>query len=333
MRTSKRAGCDLLFGLRTVPPGNVRHMWVDRGRAGRALLQRLRQRVGGVSTGHSIAGRVAAVSLPLGLLLHASVAAAATRDDVRDIRDIRTPARACNTPGDTTTEMGRLWQSVRLTLLDARTAEGQSDIDLFERTVSRDGKKVKNTSSRSTTLPARRPFNSRAPQDIHKTGYIVEDDRESAYYAPDVDVLLSDEFMTTHCFSVEKGPRDAQHLTGLAFTPERVHEGIADIEGVFWVDRNVGGATRVEFRYTGVPTAYRSARVGGELTFAQVGNTQWLLSGWEIRMPLGVVNTRQQLAHSQSRTQKQYVIDELKSFGGAVKAYTDAGKSTPVPTR
>lgn len=330
MRTSKRAGCDLLFGLRTVSPGNVRHMWVDRGRAGRTLLQRLRQRVGGVNRGYSIAGRVAAVSLPLGLLLDASVAMAATREGPRDLR----PAvRACNAPGDTTTEVGRLWQTVRLTLLDARTAEGQSDIDLFERTVSRDGKKVKDASSRSTTLPARRPFSSRAPQDIHKTGYIVEDDRESAYYAPDVDVLLSDEFLTTHCFSVEKGPRDAPHLTGLAFNPERVHEGIADIEGVFWVDRNAGGTTRLEFRYTGVPTAYRNARVGGELTFAQVGNKQWLLSGWEIRMPLGVVNTRQQMAHSQSRTQKQYVIDELKSFGGAVKAYTDAGKSLPVPSR
>jgi len=45
--------------------------------------------------------------------------------------------RACVVPSDTTSDVGRLWQAVRMTLLDARTADGQSDIALFERTVSR----------------------------------------------------------------------------------------------------------------------------------------------------------------------------------------------------
>jgi len=242
--------------------------------------------------------------------------------------------RACVVPSDTTSDVGRLWQAVRMTLLDARTADGQSDIALFERTVSRDGKKVKDATSRNTTLPARRPFSSRTQQEIATGGYLVDTDQESAYYAPDMDILLSDTFLQSHCFSVEKGPRDAPQLTGLAFRPERNQPNVSDIEGTFWIDPALQGPVRLEFRYTNVSAAFRSARVGGELLFARVEGGQWLLSGWEIRMPLGVVNSRRVMSDGGgTRTQKVYTIDELKSFGGTVKAYVEGAKTITLPTR
>jgi len=238
---------------------------------------------------------------------------------------------ACVIPTDTTSEVGRLWESVRLALLDARTAEGQSEIALFERTVSRDGKKVRDASGRTGTLPARRPFASRTQQEITTGGYVVDTPDESAYYAPDADILLSDSFLRTHCFSVEKGPKQSPQLVGLAFRPDRERPGIADIDGTFWVDPAVQGPVRLEFRYTGVPAAYRTARVGGELLFRRLEGGQWLLSGWEIRMPLGVVNSRRQLADGgAARTQRVFTIDELKSFGGTVKTYVDGARTFTV---
>jgi hypothetical protein len=247
---------------------------------------------------------------------------------------MRSTARACDVPADTTSELGKLWQSVRLTLLDARTADGQSEIALFERTVSRDGKKVKDATSRNATLPARRPFNSRTQQEIETGGYLVDTAEESAYYAPDADILLSEGFLKTHCFSVAKGSREAPQLIGLAFRPERERPNVSDIEGTFWIDPALQGPVRLEFRYTSVSPAFRSARVGGELLFARVEGAQWLLSGWEIRMPIGVVNSRKVVSDGGgTRTQRLYTIDELKSFGGTVKAYVDGSKTISLPTK
>lgn len=316
MRTSKRTGCDLLLGLRSVSPGRVRELRRDCGPQGRALLQRLRSVAGGLTLVTGVVFALAADATP------------AFADTVRGV------ARACDVPSDTTSELGKLWHSVRLTLLDARTADGQSEIALFERTVSRDGKKVKDATSRNATLPARRPFSSRTLGEIESGGYLVDTAEESAYYAPDADILLSDGFLKTHCFSVAKASKDAPQLIGLAFRPERERPNVSDIEGTFWIDPALQGPVRLEFRYTSVSPAFRSARVGGELLFARVEGAQWLLSGWEIRMPLGVVNSRKVMSDAGgTRTQKLYTIDELKSFGGTVKTYVEGSKSVTLPTR
>ena len=44
---------------------------------------------------------------------------------------------------------------------------------------------------------------------------------ESIYWAPDAAVLLSDEFLDTHCFHVTRNERRAPGLIGLAFQPVR----------------------------------------------------------------------------------------------------------------
>jgi hypothetical protein len=229
-----------------------------------------------------------------------------------------TPRAVCDHASMAESPVGRSWNSVRDALLGARTAEGSVRVALFERTVSRDGKSTRDSTQRELVVAARRPFASLPVADIAKRGYIVEDGDGVAYYAPDADILLDPSFVATHCFSEQKSTKQEPSLVGLAFRPELEHDRISDIEGVFWIDRDTRALVRVDYRYTAVPESYRSARVGGMLGFSRGATGESTLTSWDIRMPLGVVQSRQKLEHSRSRAERFVFIDELKSVGGRV---------------
>jgi len=82
---------------------------------------------------------------------------------------------------------------------------------------------------------------SASPEFLAEQGFIVVMDDTASYYAPDADVLLSDEFLTGHCFS-QKTRDDGGHLVDAVAPahPPRGKVGRAAAGDLSGVDQRVG---------------------------------------------------------------------------------------------
>jgi len=105
------------------------------------------------------------------------------------------------------------------------------------------------------------------------------------YYAPDGDVLLSDAFLATHCFSVTRHRREREVL-GLQFEPNR--RGIVpEIRGTLWVDTTTAELRSLDFRYVEVERddGVDAGEAGGHVSFEYLPSGAWIVNEWYIRMP------------------------------------------------
>lgn len=137
------------------------------------------------------------------------------------------------------------------------------------------------------------PYRSLPVEELADGGYIQPAPGGTYdYYAPDAGVLLSDEFLDTHCFRVMDAPDDDADLIGLGFEP-MPGRAMADIAGTLWVDRGTAELRRVDFRYTNIPDLPgRWSQIGGRVSFHRLANGMWIVDDWYIRMPMSVSRTR-----------------------------------------
>jgi hypothetical protein len=138
------------------------------------------------------------------------------------------------------------------------------------------------------TGATQRPFASVSVMQLSNEGFVRFMEDGSAYYrAPDADVLLSEWFVSTHCFAVVED-REHPELIGLRFTPARVRAEITDIRGTLWLTREGTKLESLEFGYVGLPRYLDIANPGGSLRFAQLPDGSWIVRAWELRMPRAV---------------------------------------------
>lgn len=129
-----------------------------------------------------------------------------------------------------------------------------------------------------------RPFVTPTAAELDREGYVRQSGESYTYYAPDPDVLLSDEFLDGHCFHVVDGGKNREHLVGLAFEPVSPRE-VADIAGVLWLDRSTASLESLEYRYTQLPWAVPLSDFGGRLEFLELPNGGWIVQRWQLRFP------------------------------------------------
>ncbi len=133
-----------------------------------------------------------------------------------------------------------------------------------------------------------RPYSAANPDSLASVGYIRKDGLDDyTYFAPDEVVLLSDAFISTHCFDTPKQDQDPS-LAELTFRPMR-GRSVADVEGTAFVDTLSGELRRIEFQFVSPDGALLHARArhaGGEVVLRRFANGQWIVSRWAIRMPL-----------------------------------------------
>lgn len=200
-----------------------------------------------------------------------------------------TTADPCNRRGNQATRVAALWDEARTALTATQISLRER---LFEAWVTRyvrqlDPKSLRILSeSRSGTQGlVDRPFVSQSGEVLAERGFWHQIDRDTtAFYAPDADVLLSNAFLATHCFTAvgpTGGPRSA---VGLAFQPRR-GRNVADVEGTLWLDARTFELQRVEFAYTHLPVVPGGPRLGGEVHFARLPSGAWVVRRWFVRMP------------------------------------------------
>ncbi|CAA9339504.1 MAG: hypothetical protein AVDCRST_MAG68-2930, partial [uncultured Gemmatimonadetes bacterium] len=134
------------------------------------------------------------------------------------------------------------------------------------------------------------PFVTVPAARLAEKGYVEAVGDTVLFHAPDAEILLSDEFLDTHCFHAE--PADAEHrgMVGLAFAPVSTGER-TDVRGVLWMDAATAELRVLEYGYVGgrFPGA---AQAGGRVEFRRLPSGGWIVSRWRIRVPSGASRFR-----------------------------------------
>lgn len=129
------------------------------------------------------------------------------------------------------------------------------------------------------------PFRSIGTEALLTGGFIREADEGEdtyEYFAPDASVLLSDEFLDSHCFRLVEGP-ESEDLVGIRFEP--VGDRTNDIEGTLWLSREGARPRHLEYTYTWSPWWGARGVAGGRVEFDDLPGGNWIVRRWWIRMP------------------------------------------------
>lgn len=131
------------------------------------------------------------------------------------------------------------------------------------------------------------PYVSIPADSLRQVGFVRSTADSLVFYGPDAEVLVSDAFMETHCFSVAREEREGgSTLVGLQFRPDPERRK-PDIRGVLWVDASSAELRRLEYRYTNLPRrAVKSSGYGGEIRFDRLPQGPWYVKRWQMELPM-----------------------------------------------
>ena len=194
----------------------------------------------------------------------------------------------CRVSTDTGLMVARVWEEARKAMLSSQLSADGAPLYAewvgYERVLDPNGKLVRQQRVRSAKHLTQHAFTSVPADILRDQGYVSQDSVGVNYYAPDAEVLLSDTFVSGHCFHLVESPTNAG-LVGVAFTPAGDRRDMREIEGTLWVDRASAELRHVDFRYLNLPEPSSQAEPGGRVEFLRLADGNWLVSRWHIRMP------------------------------------------------
>jgi hypothetical protein len=177
-----------------------------------------------------------------------------------------------------------LWEEVRKALTANLLSQGQGTVPIhvraFYREVARTGAVEKEWVTESKVVHGQ-PFGSLAPAELAQFGFVRDWGDSVLFAGPDARLLLSDEFVSTHCFRAVPGE---EGLVGLAFEPVPGRR-VPDVRGTLWLDRTTSELRYLEYLYTGLRAEYARVGLGGRVEFQRLPDGSWIVSYWHIRTP------------------------------------------------
>jgi hypothetical protein len=193
---------------------------------------------------------------------------------------------ACQQLAGPGSAVGDLWVEMKKALTVSAMTEAQGlvplDVDIYERVLDRN-MGILSEHAEQRNRVGRRPAVGISWDQLDTTRH---GDATSAevYRAPDAAMLLSDQFVKSHCYAAIRGYGAETGLTGLEFKPARV-AGLPELAGVIWLDPKDNSLRAVNFDYVNLPIPLRLARTNGRVEFQQLPAGQWIVPRWYIRMP------------------------------------------------
>ncbi len=194
------------------------------------------------------------------------------------------------------TVAARLWDEARKALTSAEitrtTRSTELELRTFERRLDVRGRVVGET-SQVRRGPSTRPFVATNADSLHRFGYVQHRFDGTWFHAPDAELLLGEQFLGDHCFRpADLDPKTAARI-GLEFAPTKDRE-VPEVHGTLWLDARTLELRTMEFGYTGYELPSGTVGVGGRLEFLRLPNGGWIVTRWEIRMP--VIGSRRLMA-------------------------------------
>ncbi len=238
---------------------------------------------------------------------------------------VRAEKRRCAVLAEAGEATAALWEEARKAL--GATAWTQSrrsfrfTVQQHARMLDASSLRVESEQSRRTAGFAGSPFVSVPAERLVREGFTRQEGDSTVYYAPDAGVLLSDEFLDTHCFRVQEGEGAARGMAGLAFEPVRGRR-LPDVRGVLWLDPATAELRHLEYTYTGLDLLGPTGRLGGRVEFERLPSGEWIVPRWRILMP--VVGTDTLSVAGQVRERRK--VAAIREGGGEVlEVRTPAG--------
>lgn len=178
-----------------------------------------------------------------------------------------------------------LWEEIRKALTANLLTQQDRSVSLlvrhFVRELSTTAKFEREWVYRSA-LTRGQPFQALPAAQLATVGFVYVERDTTVFAVPDARLLLSDEFVATHCFQAVPGPANR---IGLAFDPIPDRK-VPDVSGTLWVNRATSELVELEYAYTGLPRDPRRVELGGRVEFQRLPAGSWIVSYWHVRMPV-----------------------------------------------
>src|SRR5262245_50134774 len=227
---------------------------------------------------------------------------------------------ACRRYGpDSTAVVFSAWEQARAALIATQLTAASRGVTAttvdFKRVLESNSNRIRSQVATVRTETVRQPWRSLAPDNLRRNGYVLKGPGDSVtYHAPGLDVLLDPTFAEDHCIRISKASNAS--TLGIEFEPVPERTRIPEIRGSLWLDRRSSELQRLEFRYLNIPP--EEAQVAaGNMTFSRLKNGGWVVSRWQIRMPV-LERTSDQYFRGQRISDASLRIGEIHVSGGAL---------------
>ncbi|HSG46973.1 MAG TPA: carboxypeptidase-like regulatory domain-containing protein, partial [Longimicrobiales bacterium] len=231
--------------------------------------------------------------------------------------------RTCSLGDDDGGSTQAVWDQVRTALSAASLTSRRRSLSFRiverQRRLTPDGLTVVDQTERTIPALGRNSVRSLPPEELEEHGFVRTTSRgEFEYLGPDAEVLLSDAFLASHCFSLTQGTGADRRLIGLRFEPAGEVRR-PDIAGVAWVDRETARLDRIDFSYVGLSLEAGTELAGGEVRYLELPTGNWIVRDWFIRAPVvQIVRTT-----IRRETTDRQVVSEVLETGAEVLALRD----------
>jgi hypothetical protein len=234
----------------------------------------------------------------------------------------------CRMSADSALVTYAIWEQVRTALtatdLSTRARNTFTTIVTYERFLDPRSKRILRQSSTVKSGITNKPWISLSPDSLQRVGYVSEVNGWSVYVAPDLDALLSSQFLEDHCFRIAEVTDSG--WVGLAFEPAPHRKRIPEIGGTVWLDRRSAELRRMEFLYTHITREQEDGNAGGEMDFVRTTRGAWAISRWNIRMPVLTQSLFRNDPGNPAMIQNEKIsVKEVKIGGGELALVTRGG--------
>lgn len=222
---------------------------------------------------------------------------------------------ACDRAGQGGTRAAALWEEVNKALTANLLTQRERPVPLHVRSFQRELNRDRTVLAEwvyASHLNTGNPFRSNPAAWLAKVGFVEVEKDTVTWHVPDASLLLSDEFVATHCFR----PAPARgNLVGLVFEPVPGRK-VTDVRGTMWVDSASSELRFLEYAYSGLEGDLARAGLGGRVEFRRLPAGTWIVGDWHVRMP----RLREDTLRGMDRT--TYIVPRVVGYvdqGGRVE--------------
>lgn len=199
-----------------------------------------------------------------------------------------TAEQRCRTRPGENQDTRLVWEEIEKALSAAAWVDRQEMLAYtwyrYDRELDRKREKIKSEEGYVGRGLSAQLFHSENAATLAAEGFILRRDGKIWYHMPDVQALMDDAFLSTHCFHVVRDTADARPRLGLAFEPAEDRE-LPDVRGVLWLDERTSQLLRLDASYTELPGGVDASDAGGSILFLMLPSGAWAIREWEIRAP------------------------------------------------
>ena len=183
-----------------------------------------------------------------------------------------------------------VWEEARKAL-EATFWTGQQtyyrfDALLSRRDLDRRGDQVGETKLEPIRVYGRHPFRSARADDLAHGGWVRATGAGGVkFHAPDAEVLLSESFISRHCYRLQPETIDGRRNIGVQFEP-MPDRRLPDISGVLWIDLETAELLALDFHYEVLGVPFDTELLGGHVEFDRLPDGAWIVRRWSIRTPV-----------------------------------------------